>query len=49
MLDILLIIFALTVLSLVTTVPGSPARTFVWKIILGALIAGTVITAFAAQ
>jgi len=43
MLDIILIIFALTVLSIVTTVPGSPARTILWKIIVGTFVAGTVV------
>jgi hypothetical protein len=49
MLDIMLFLLATTILCLVVaTAPGTPDRAVVWKIIVGALVASTVI-AFAGQ
>jgi hypothetical protein len=43
MLDIALLLFALTVLCLAITPPGTPARAAIWRMIAGTLVAGAVV------
>jgi hypothetical protein len=43
MFDIVLFVFALAILCIVTTAPGTPTRAAIWRMIVGALVAGSVI------
>ena len=45
MLDLVLLLFALTAVCLVVvTAPGTSDRAVIWKVIVGAIVAGSVIT-----